>query len=69
MTIRTKDGEFTDRVDYPKGEPENPLTDSEFKTRYDGLMEYAGIDSVVSEIVFNTVSQNGALVKTLMEKL
>lgn len=69
VTIRTKDGEFTDRVDYPKGEPENPLTDSEFKTRYDGLMEYAGIDSVVSEIVFNTVSQNGALVKTLMEKL
>lgn len=69
VTIRTKDGELTDRVDYPKGEPENPLTDAEFKTRYDGLMEYAGIDSVVSEIVFNTVSQNGASVKTLMEIL
>lgn len=69
VTIRTKDGEFSDRVDYPKGEPENPLTDAEFKTRYDGLMEYAGIDPVVSEMVFNTVSQNGASVKTLMEIL
>lgn len=69
VTMRTKDGELTDRVDYPKGEPENPLTDAEFKTRYDGLMEYAGIDSAVSEIVFNTVSQNGASVKTLMEIL
>ena len=69
VTIRTKDGEFTDRVDYPKGEPENPLTDAEFKTRYDGLMEYAGVDSDVSELVYDTVIKNGALVKTLMEIL
>lgn len=69
VMIRTKDGKFTDRVDFPKGEPENPLTDEEFKTRYAGLMEYAGIESAVSETVFNTVNQKGALVKTLMEIL
>lgn len=69
VTIRTKDGELTDRVDYPKGEPENPLSDAEFKTRYDGLMEYAGVDSDVSELVYDTVIKNGALVKTLMEIL
>lgn len=69
VTIRTKDAEFTDRVDFPKGEPENPLTDEEFKTRYDGLMEYAGMDPDVSETVFSTVNQRDALVKTLMEML
>lgn len=69
VTIRTKDSKFTDRVDFPKGEPENPLTDEEFKTRYVGLMEYAGIESDVSETVFHTVNQKGALVKTLMEIL
>lgn len=67
VTIRTKDGEFTDRVDFPKGEPENPLTDEEFKSRYDGLMEYGGISADVSETVFQTVNRKGALVKTLME--
>ena len=69
VTIKSKDGELTYRVDYPKGEPENPLTDAEFKTRYDGLMEYAGVDSDVSELVYDTVIKNGALVKTLMEML
>ena len=69
VTIITKDAKFTDRVDFPKGEPENPLTDEEFKARYDGLMEYAGMDSDVSEIVFNKVIQNDSLVKTLMEIL
>lgn len=69
VTIKTKNGEFTDCVDFPKGEPENPLTNEEFKIRYDGLMEYTGIDSNISETVFNTANRKGALVKTLIEKL
>lgn len=69
VTIKTKDGEITARVDFPKGEPENPLTDEEFKIRYDGLMEYAGIDLDISETVFDTVKQKDALVKNLMEIL
>ena len=48
VTIKTKDGTYTDRVDFPKGEPENPLTDEEFRSRYDGLMEYAGVLPSVS---------------------
>lgn len=57
VTIRTKDGEYTERVDYPKGEPENPLTDEEFRTRYDGLMDYAGVNRTVSSAVHETVNQ------------
>lgn len=61
VTIRTKDGEYTERVDYPKGEPENPLTEEEFRTRYDGLMEYGGIEPEISAKVFEEASGNGLI--------
>ena len=69
VTIKTKDGEYTDRVDFPKGEPENPLTGEEFKNRYDGLMQYAGVDGAVSDDVFRTVYKENALVEELVKKL
>ena len=69
VTIKTKDDVFTDRVDFPKGEPENPLTDEEFRIRYDGLMEYAGVDAAVSSAVFDTVYKNNAKASCLVEKL
>lgn len=69
VTIHTKDGVFTDRVDFPKGEPENPLDDREFRERYDGLMEYAGVSSDASDDVFQTVYQTDAPVDVLVRKL
>ena len=69
VTIRTKDGTFTDRVDFPKGEPENPLDDREFRDRYDGLMEYAGIDAAASSEVFSMVYQKNTRAGSLAEKL
>ena len=69
VTIRTKNGMFTDRVDFPKGEPENPLDDREFRDRYDGLMEYAGIDAAVSSEVFSMVYQKNTQAGSLAEKL
>ncbi len=69
VTIKTKNGTFTDRVDFPKGEPENPLTDEEFRIRYDGLMEYAGVNAAVSSEVFDTVYRENAMANSLVEKL
>ena len=69
VTIRTKNGEFSDRVDFPKGEPENPLTDEEFRSRYDGLMAYAGVEAAVSDAVFDAVYDKNAKVAALAEKL
>ena len=69
VTIKTKDGSYTDRVDYSKGEPENPLNDEEFRERYDGLMSYAGIDMSVSSEVYNIVYGQGATVNELVKKL
>lgn len=69
VTIRTKNSAYSDRVDFPKGEPENPLTDEEFRSRYDGLMEYAGVDAAISSYVFDTVHRKNAKVEELIEKL
>lgn len=35
---------YTHRVDFPKGEPENPMTDEEFTQRFVDLMAIAGMD-------------------------
>lgn len=69
VTIKTRDGEYTDRVDFPKGEPENPLDDQEFRDRYDGLMAYAGVRPSVSGEVYDTVYRENALVEDLVKEL
>lgn len=69
VTINTNHGEFTERVDFPKGEPENPLTDEEFRTRYDGLMAYAKVDDKVSSTVFDLVYKDNSTVNELVTKL
>jgi len=57
INIKAKGGrEFIDRVDFPKGEPENPLSEKEFKERYDGLMDYAGQTN--GDIVYRLIYQN-----------
>jgi 2-methylcitrate dehydratase len=38
VTIRTNDGrEFSKTIDYPKGDPRNPLTDREIEEKFDAL--------------------------------
>ncbi len=40
VTITTTDGrEFTKQIDYPKGDPRNPLTDQEIEEKFDALAE------------------------------
>ena len=69
VAIKTKNGTFTDRVDFPKGEPENPLTDEEFRLRYDGLMAYAGVAPADSAAVFDRVYAADTAVEALVERL
>ena len=69
VTIKTRENTYTKRVNYPKGEPENPLDDQEFRDRYDGLMEYAGIDGVASDAVFNTVYKENSMIEDLLHYL
>ena len=69
VSIRTKDSCFTERVDFPKGEPENPLTEEEFRSRYDALMAYAGVDAARSAAVFDAVYRKRTTVEELIKKL
>ncbi len=70
VTFKTKSGEkYTERVDFPKGEPENPLTEEEFRTRFDGLMGYAGVDRITSSTVFDKVGEKNAKVQDLVKGL
>ena len=40
MTITTTDGrELTRQIDYPKGDPRNPLTDDEIEEKFDALAQ------------------------------
>jgi 2-methylcitrate dehydratase len=40
VKITTTDGkQFTKQVDYPKGDPRNPLTDAEVEEKFDALAE------------------------------
>jgi 2-methylcitrate dehydratase len=40
VTIRTSDGrELTKQIDYPKGDPRNPLTDREIEEKFEALAE------------------------------
>ena len=69
VTIKTKDNTYTERVDFPKGEPENPMSEEEFRSRYDGLMEYGEISSEVSDKVYETVYKTDAKVEELLKDL
>ena len=57
VRINTIDGKiYKERVDFPKGEPENPLSEEEFKERYIGLMSFANVDSKNQEEIYELVN-------------
>ena len=43
VTVKTKSGEYKKRVDFPKGEPENPLSFKELEDKFYGLAMYGGL--------------------------
>lgn len=69
VKIVTNSGEYFERVDFPKGEPENPLTDEEFHDRYMALMTYGGINEDICQAVYEMVKEPGSMVSDMIEKL
>jgi 2-methylcitrate dehydratase PrpD len=57
VTIKTTDGSYSERVDFPKGEPENPLSDEEFRSRYEALMAFGTVREEVYTSIYNNVNQ------------
>lgn len=69
LTITTSNGSYSERVDFPKGEPENPMTEEEFHNRYEGLMTYGNVPEQVYETIYKTVSQPNLKVSELIKDL
>ena len=69
VDIETGSGMVTERVDFPKGEPENPLSDQEFRDRYDALMGYANIDASISDKVFDSIYRPETTVEDIIKDL
>lgn len=55
VEVKTKSGVFSARTDYPKGEPENPLTDEDFKEKVFGLLKFAGKSDEMCCKIWNCV--------------
>lgn len=55
--ITTEHESFYEKVEYPKGEPENPLSEEELIKKFEVLMKYAGKETdeikKIYEVVFN----------------
>lgn len=69
VSIITKKGFFSERVDFPKGEPENPLSENEFYERYADLMTYGGIKRASYDDIYNQVKHSNPSVSNMIHYL
>ena len=69
LTIITSSGIYSERVDFPKGEPENPFTEEEFLERYESLMSYGGVEAEVYKNIYEMTRIIDTKVSNLVSKL
>lgn len=69
VTINTEQGCFSEQVDYPKGEPENLMTENEFHKRYNSLMEFGNVDKDIYDDLYTKVHQEKEIITDLIKFL
>lgn len=67
VVVHTKDGDCSQRVDYPKGEPENPLSKEELENKFRGLAMYGGLTSEECETVIDEIWKEDFSLKEMMK--
>lgn len=68
VTIYMKDGkEYEASCLYPKGEPENPLTQEELESKFRGLAIYGGLSSAECEKVICEIKKENFDLKKIMQ--
>ena len=55
VVVHTPNGDYSQRVDYPKGEPENSLSKEELENKFRGLAMYGGLTMKESDAVINEI--------------
>ncbi len=66
VTVETSNGDYCERVDYPKGEPENPLSREELEEKFRGLAMYGGLTSTECDEVINEVWKKDFSIEKIM---
>lgn len=62
VEIQMSDGlVLTQQVDYPKGEPENPLTEDELKIKFISMTSHAGIKNEIASSLFKMLMNNNEI--------
>lgn len=69
VTIEANGKKYSERVDFPKGEPENPLSEEEFYSRYADLMAYGGIGKSIYDEIYKHVNMSDIKVEELIKNL
>ena len=67
VTVTTKNRVFSKRVDYPKGEPENSLSQQELEDKFRGLAMYGGLKAQECEEIINEVWKEDFDLKKIMK--
>lgn len=69
LTIQTSDNTYSERVDFPKGEPENPMTETEFCERYEALMAFGEIEKEVYTAIYDLINKPETKAEELIQHL
>lgn len=69
LTIVANGKTYTMRVDFPEGEPVNPISEEEFQCRYNDLMAYCCIKKEVREEVTVRVRESSAMIDAIIKDL
>ena len=69
LTIQTSDNTYSERVDFPKGEPENPMTETEFRERYEALMAFGEIEKEVYTAIYDLINKPETKAEELIQHL
>ena len=67
VVVHTKDRTYLQRVDYPKGEPENPLSKEELENKFRGLAMYGGLTMEECDAVINEIWKEDGSIEKLMQ--
>lgn len=67
VTIKTDRQEYKQKIDFPKGEPQNPFTDDEFKKRFCDMCTYAGMSRSEMLRIYDTVLNGTSDVGEIMD--
>ena len=70
VTITLKNGmEIDEQVDFPKGEPENPMSDTEFEDRFMDLLDYAGRSAEEGRKIIGLCNDNASRITDVCEAI